>query len=227
MISVLLSKVNGIDKSVCKEIKKIINKDYKVAIFPWAFPVELNADKLENEYFKVGESRYQRYIDFLDNIGINKNNIVICNCYSDSKTNLKRIIKESDILLFPGGNPEMLYSKIVQEKELLYDIKHFKGIVIGESAGAVLQFKRYFITAKNNYYGYEAFYDGFGILNDPFYIDVHTDSNINYLNRLKEISLEKKKDVYAIYDDGCIVVNRKTNEIKTFGHVDIFKDSNK
>ena len=117
----------------------------------------------------------------------------------------------------------MLYSKIVQEKELLYDIKHFKGIVIGESAGAVLQFKRYFITAKNNYYGYEAFYDGFGILNDPFYIDVHTDSNINYLNRLKEISLEKKIDVYAIYDDGCIVVNRKTNEIKTFGHVDIFK----
>ena len=223
MISVLLSKVNGIDKNVCKEIKKIINKDYKVAIFPWSFPVELDADKLENEYFKVGESRYQRYIDFLDNIGINKNNIVICNCYKDSKTTLKRIIKESDILLFPGGNPEMLYSKIVQEKELLYDIKHFKGIVIGGSAGAVLQFKRYFITAKNNYYGYEAFYDGFGILNDPFYIDVHTDSSINYLNRLKEISLEKKKDVYAIYDDGCIIVNRKTNEIKTFGHVDMFK----
>lgn len=73
-------------------------------------------------------------------------------------------IKESDILVLTGGNPEIFYSKVVQETKLLYEIKHYKVIIIGSSAGACLHFKRYFITAKNNYYKYFAFYDGFGIL---------------------------------------------------------------
>ena len=46
----------------------------------------------------------------------------------------------------------MLYSKVVQETELLYNIKYYKKLIIGFSAGAELQLKRYFITAKNNYY---------------------------------------------------------------------------
>ena len=75
----------------------------------------------------------------------------------------------------------MLYSKVTQETEILYNIKHYKGIIIGFSAGADLQLKRYFITAKNNYYKYFAFYDGFGVLDDPFYIDVHSINNKKYL----------------------------------------------
>jgi len=41
--------------------------------------------------------------------------------------------------------------KVIHDTELLYDLKYFPGIIIGESAGALLQFKRYFITAKNNF----------------------------------------------------------------------------
>ena len=103
----------------------------------------------------------------------------------------------------------MFFNKVVEETEILYKIKHYKGIIIGESAGACLQFKRYFITAKNNYYKYFAFYDGFGVLSDPFYIDVHS-ININfYMESLKKVSRKYEKVVYAIFNDGAIIYDRK------------------
>lgn len=109
--------------------------------------------------------------------------------------------------------------KVVHDTKILYNIKYYKGLIIGESAGTELQLKRYFITAKNNYYKYFAFYDGFGVLDDPFYIDVHTINNKLYLNKLKNIAIETNKSVYAIYDDGVLLYNRVDNEINLFGNV--------
>ena len=190
------------------DIKKYIKDNYKVAVLPWAFPVELDAEKFENEYFSKDTNRYQRYIGALKKIGIKDENIIICNCYKDDKNKLLNILNDVDVIFLPGGNQEMMYQKIVNDKELLYVLKHTKKIVIGESAGTELQLKRYFITAKNNYYKYFAFYDGLGLLDDPFYMDVHTVNNKNYLNKLQKVADEKGKDVYAIYDGGVIIYNR-------------------
>ncbi len=195
------------------EIKKYVKEDYKVAILPWAFPVELDKDKFENEYFSKNTNRYQRYIQALKKLGIKDENIIICNCYKDTKEDLLKVFKKVEVIFLPGGNPEMMFKKIVHDMELLYDLKHTKKIVIGESAGTELQLKRYFITAKNNYYKYFAFYDGLGLLDDPFYIDVHTINNKNYLNKLQKVADLKKKDVYAIYDGGAIIYNRENSKM--------------
>lgn len=222
MYSVFFSKIEKGIYYVEKRLSQIVKKDFKVAILPWAFPTELDANRLTNEFFKKGEKRYQRYVDSLSKIGILEKNITVCNCYSDSNEKLKHIINNSDILLLPGGNPEMFFSKVVQETEILYDIKHYKGIIIGESAGTELQLKRYFITAKNNYYKYFAFYDGFGVIDDPFYMDVHSINNKKYLDKLQKISNDTKKDLYAIYDDGAMIYNRETKDIELFGNVKKF-----
>lgn len=220
MISVLLSKIALGMELVKPELKKYIKSNDKVVVLPWAFPVEIDGDKLINEYF-TGDKK-EKYIKPLLDMGIKEENIYIGNCYSDSKEILKKKIKESNVLVLPGGNPEMFFSKVVQECELLYDIKYYKGIIIGESAGCCLHSKRYFITAKNNYYKYFSWYDGFGIIDDPFYMDVHSINNTFYLNKLKSIAKEKKKTVYAIYNDGAIIFNRETSEIKLFGNVKEF-----
>ena len=157
-------------------------------------------------------------------LGINQKNIKFLNCYDTNNfQNFKKYIDESDVMVLTGGNPEMLYSKVVQDTEILYNIKHYKGIVIGFSAGAELQLKRYFITAKNNYYKYFAFYDGFGILDDPFYFDVHSINNNSYLNKLKRIANDTKKNVYAIFNDGGLIYNRSNGKIEIYGNVKIFK----
>lgn len=217
--SIFFSRIEIGMNNVINEIKKILPQKPRVVILPWTFPVELDAEKLENEFFKKNEKRYNRYINSLKKIGIKEDNITILNCYSDSKEKIKKCLQESNILLLPGGNPEMLFDKVVHQTDSLYEIKYYNGIIIGESAGTELQLKRYFITAKNNFYKYFAFYDGFGVIDNPFYMDVHSINNKLYLNKLKKVAHEKKKDVYAIFDDGVIIYNRETKKISTYGNV--------
>lgn len=219
MYNIFFSNINeGIDASK-ETIKELINEDSKVAIFPWAFPIEIDSFKLNNEYFRKGEKRYNKYIDSLKKINIKEENITICDCYSFSTQKLKRIINKSDILLFPGGNPEMLFYNILHRTELLYFLKKTKKIIIGESAGAVIQFKRYFATAENNFYKYFAFYDGVGMLNDPFYIDVHTINKKDYISVLQDVANKKEKPIYAILNDGCLIFDRTSSKIKYTNNV--------
>jgi len=221
MYRVLFSRIEQGIVHVEEQLKKIIPKGAKVLILPWAFPTELDANRLCNEFFKKGEKRYQRYIDSLKKVGILEQNIKIGNCYSDTSFELKQMIQESDILMLPGGNPEMFFQKVVHDTEILYDIKYYKGIILGESAGAELLLKRYFITKENNYYPYFAFYDGFGVLNDPFYFDVHSISSKDYFDVLQKVSDDTKKNVYAIFDDG-VIIYQSTLQIELFGHVEFF-----
>ena len=77
MNSIFFSKIEiGMD-IVKEKLNTIIPDNSKVAIFPWAFPVEIDSDKLENDFFKKGERRYNRYINELKKIGIKEENITI------------------------------------------------------------------------------------------------------------------------------------------------------
>ncbi len=218
MYSVLLSDYELGIELIKERLKTIINDKQKVVIISWAFPSEINKKIFAEEWFPKHGRRYNKYVNPLLELGIKEENVTILNCY-DEKNNFKQIIDDSDILVITGGNPEMLYSKVTQETEILYNIKHYKGMIIGASAGACLQLKRYFITAKNNYYKYFAFYDGFGVLDDPFYLDVHTINNKKYLDKLQKIANEKKKKVYAIYNDGAIIYNRENTKLEKYGRI--------
>ena len=220
MYSVLLSEYEKGMELVESKLKKMINPTQKAVIIAWAFPTEIDKKTFDEEWFPQGGRTYNKYVGSLLKLGISEENITVLNCYDkDNYGNFKTIIDDSDILVITGGNPEMLYSKVTQETEILYNIKHYKGIIIGFSAGADLQLKRYFITAKNNYYKYFAFYDGFGVLDDPFYIDVHSINNKRYLEKLQKVANNKKKNVYAIFDDGAMIYDRRTNKLELFGNV--------
>lgn len=221
MYSVFFSKMYIAIDIMANRLKEIINEESKALIFPWAFPVEITNEEFENNYFRIGCRRYNKYLDSLKKINIKEENCIVCNPYKYTSEELKKLIKESDVLVFPGGNPEMFFKKVLHDKEIFYDIKHFKGIVIGESAGAELQLKRYFITSTNNFYKYFSFYDGFGLIDDPFYIDVHTVNETNYIKELQDASNNSKKMIYAIYDDGALLYNRDSKKLELFGHIDI------
>ena len=224
MYNILLSEYEKGMELVEKKLINIVNSEQKAVIISWTFPTEINKKIFDEEWFPKGGRRYNKYVGSLLKLGIKEENIAVLNCYDkENFKNFKKIIDDSDILVITGGNPEMLYSKVAQETEILYNIKHYKGIIIGFSAGADLQLKRYFITAKNNYYKYFAFYDGFGVLDDPFYIDVHSIKNKRYLDKLQKIANDKNKNVYAIFNDGAIIYNRDSNETELFGNVLTFE----
>ena len=52
MYSVLLSKIEFVFPLIKDRLEKIVNENMKVIVMPWAFPTELDYDRLVNEYFK-------------------------------------------------------------------------------------------------------------------------------------------------------------------------------
>ena len=219
MYSIFLSKINISFNLIKDRLKEIIKETDKVVIIPWAFATEIDADTLD-KYFK--EKKKDKYVNPLLELGIKQSNITVLNCYKDTEEYMIDKIKNSNVLVLPGGNPEMFNNKVLKHR-LLEVIKNYDKVVIGESAGTELQLNNYFITAKNNYYKKFDWYKGFGIIDDPFYMDVHSSNNYKYLNKLQKTSDEKKKNVYAIYDDGAIILNRKTNQLEFFGNIKEFK----
>jgi peptidase E len=209
-------------------LKSLVSADDKVVIFPWAFPVELSEKEFTEEYFPKYGQRYERSIAYLREFGIKDENVFIANCYNDSVNKIKEKIASSNIIVMPGGNPVMLSSKIL-ECGIQDVLNNYSSIIIGGSAGACIQLKRYFITKENNVpRGFQQL-EGLGILDVDFLIDVHTNIHTTgenepnrkaYINNLKELAKHYNKDIYAISDDGAILVDRKTNEFEIFGNVE-------
>ena len=142
--SILVSQVDKIGEDENEKIKNYLKSSSNVLILPWAFAKEMTSEEFEKNYFNIKGEKYRRYIEFLCKFGIQKENIIYANCYKETRDEIIDKIKNSDILLLPGGNPDMFFNKVVYDTEILYSIKNYKGDIIGESAGAVLHFRKYF-----------------------------------------------------------------------------------
>ena len=221
MYSILMSNFQTGFICIKDNLSNSINKDTKLVVIPWSFAVEL---KSKNVMDFFDDKKYVKYIKPLINLGLNVENIKILDCYKDSKEYMINSINDSSILILPGGNPEMFYNKVI-ETGILDCLKNYKKTIIGVSAGAELQLKKYFITKKNNYYKKFAWYDGFGIIDDDFYFDVHSVNRGRYLSSLKNKSKLIKKNIYCLFDSGVIVYNRKTKELNTYGEVVVFNEN--
>lgn len=221
MVSILMSNFQTGFTYIKDSLSNLINKDTKLVVIPWSFAVELESKNVM-EFFD--NKKYNKYIEPLINLGLNIENIKILDCYKDSKECMINSINDSSILILTGGNPEMFYNKVIQTG-ILECLKNYKKTIIGVSAGAELQLKKYFITKKNNYYKKFAWYDGFGIIDDDFYFDVHSVNRGRYLSSLKNKGEQIKKDIYCLFDSGVIVYDRKTKELNTYGEVVIFNEN--
>lgn len=215
MYSILLSKIELGYLVIEERLKNLVNKDSKVVIIPWSFPNETTKEGLD-EY--VASKINAKYVKPLVKLGVKEENIKYLNCYSDEVSYMLDLINSSNILILTGGNPEMLYNKI-SKCNLMDAVKNYDKLIIGSSAGAVLQFNDYFITAKNNYYGIFDWYKGIGTIDNDFFIDVHSACDSKYISEINEGTKDRKKDVYLIFNDGAIIYNRKTKEIEIYGQV--------
>lgn len=77
-------------------------------------------------------------------------------------------MSSADVLYLPGGDTEVLYSEI-RKRSLENDIRDFCGIIIGNSAGA--------IVLSRGGMGVKKFYQGFGLVD--IFIKVHYDLQEN------------------------------------------------
>lgn len=165
------------DKGFTKEQKENLLKD-----IPNNSVITFIATTFKN--YEKTDYNLDKLVTMFKNIGIMFKTINLIDSRKN-ETTMKKYIKESNIIFLMGGDPEEQINKI-NEYHLTNDIKKFKGIIIGVSAGSMNQ------TTNVIYYDEEKGerlikYNGLGFIDINIY--PHLDfSNIPYLKEIFEVS---------------------------------------
>ena len=152
MVNLLLS-LNNFDENWCYSIlKNIIKDNHNVLIIPFSY--DDNWLKDEKDWNRAFSSEYgTHYKEIVSpflSYGINEKNIKWINQFVDSIDLMKLKIRNSDILFFTGGYPDKMMAKF-QKYDLVHELENFNGIMIGTSAGAMVQIREYHITKDSDY----------------------------------------------------------------------------
>ncbi|WP_346886972.1 Type 1 glutamine amidotransferase-like domain-containing protein [Clostridium sp. UBA1056] len=219
MVNMLFSLYNFHEKWVKDEVKKYINYNDKVLIIPFSFGEKIsNHTEWQCAYNREDGAYYKSIVLPFLSYGIKEENISWINYFKDTKEEAKEKVRNSDIIFFTGGLPDKMMDRL-EEFHLVNEIENFKGIIIGSSAGAMIQILEYHITPDKDYDTF-SYNKGLNLIKN-FDIEVHyeeTEIQKHYINKV----LNKKIDtVYAIKDTGGIIIDN--NEVKLLGDTQMFK----
>lgn len=219
MINLLLS-INNFDEDWCyRKVKQIIHPSYKVLIIPFSYHEDwLYDSKTWHNAFDKNGTHYEDIVKPFKRYEINEDNIQWVNQFEDSIDLIKQKIQSSDILFFTGGYPDKMYERFI-DYDLVETLESFDGIVIGMSAGAMVQIDEYHISPDQDYDEY-MYCKGLNMINH-FSICVHfNNSELENINILRAIR-EKHKPIYSITDKGAVLVIG--NNIYALGEVEYWK----
>ena len=135
--------------------------------------------------------------------GVREENINWINYFKDTKEEAKGKIRNSNIIFFTGGFPEKSMERL-KEFDLIEEIRNFSGVIIGSSAGAMIQIAEYHITPDEDYQIF-SYNEGLNLIKN-FDIEVHYEGNEVQKCYINKVLNEKTDTVYAITDTGGIIV---------------------
>lgn len=218
MVNMLFSIYNFHESWAKDIVAKYINSDDKVLIIPFSFDEKISSDKDWQDAYRKGNGEYYKNIvtPFL-HYGIKEENINWINYFKDTKEASKFEIKNSKVIFLTGGLPDKMMLRLI-EFDLIDTIENFTGLIIGSSAGAMVQVAEYHITPDEDY---NIFTYNIGLnLIKNFDIEVHyegTEVQNRYINK---VLVEKRDKMYAITNTGGIIVDNK--KITLLGDTQIF-----
>lgn len=218
MINILLNLYNFHEKWAKDAIKKYIKYNDKVLIIPFSFNENISNDTdWQSAYSKDNGEYYKSLVQPFLAYGITEENMSWINYFKDTKESAKNKVKNSSIIFLTGGLPDKMMCRL-KEFDLINEIESFTGIIMGSSAGAMIQIAEYHITPDKDYdiFSYNR---GLNLIKD-FSIEVHYEETDIQKNSINKVLNEKVETVYAIKDSGGIIVDN--NLITLLGDTQIF-----
>ncbi|MFU8792511.1 MAG: Type 1 glutamine amidotransferase-like domain-containing protein [Acholeplasmataceae bacterium] len=206
MTHILLSRGILGQPHIKKHVASLLNPKHRVAVVAFSFfPKDIPTKKLYDETYLKGGIYYQKMIDAFLPYGILESNITFLHYYQDDFVMLKAKIEKADILYFPGGAPDFMMQRL-HEKGLVSEIvKQKDKIIIGSSAGAMIQFDHYHISPDHDYHKFEI-NQGLGLLSG-FGVEVHYRRRKKQKASLRRVHRDSKIPIYAIPDDGALIIH--------------------
>lgn len=201
-------------------MKKHIKPTHSVAVVAFSFRgshVRSAAD-WDLLYGKENGKYYGGITGGFASYGIPEEHIAFVNYFADTKESAARKIEEADIIYFPGGLPDRMMERI-KEFDLYDPLMRHDRIVMGYSAGAVIQLSEYHLSPDEDYPEFR-YYNGLPYLND-FYLEVHYEGTDIQNAAIQRVIAERGKHVYATaLGAGAIIAENGT--IKLIGNVQTY-----
>ena len=216
MINILLSDYGFGEGILLKKLSKYIKPNMKITVIPFSFSeTEIPSIDEYNRNSTKGGKYFELLYEQFKSFGIKYENINAIHYYDDSTSKMKKEIQEADIIFFTGGLPDKMMERL-EEKKLIQTIQQYDGIVMGASAGALIQISDYFCTPDNDYDKF-CLFKGLGVINKgiDFYIEVHYTGE-DIIKEYSELNNIKKR-IYCIPDNAGIVCDGI--EIETIGNI--------
>jgi len=191
-----------VKKRTCLKVnEKIFSRFYKpwILVIPWT---------TEN---KVKELKYRRILrEYFRDIGAGEVSFLEKGYPVDR---LRGKFENADILYLPGGETEFLL-KSIKEEEIEGLIREFPGVIIGNSAGALVLGK-YCIVGKQEH-GL-SLKEGLGLVD--FSVYVHYDPKRDFKIVKK---MARGRVFFALPENAVLELDRKTGRINTLGDIYLF-----
>ena len=220
MVNVLLEGYDITVPWLYDELKNYIKPEHMVAVIAFSFRDEQakSIEDWDTLYSKESGKFYGGIAKGFSAYGIAEENISFVNYFSDNKASAAGKIEKADIIYFPGGLPDRMMERI-KEFDLYDNLLRHDGIVMGNSAGAVIQLAEYHLSPDRDYPEFR-YYDGLPYLND-FYLEVHYENTDVQNAAIRRVLAERGKTVYATaFMAGSIIVDN--GAVKLLGDVKTF-----
>lgn len=220
MINILLEGYEINAPWLYDDLKKYILPNQSIAVIAFSFRDNevKNSKDWDSLYSKEKGIYYNGIVDGFTAYGISEDNITFVNYFKDTKESAVQKIQKADILYFTGGRPDRMMDRI-KEFDLTDVLRKHKGIVMGYSAGAVIQLSEYHLSPDKDYKEFQ-YYDGLGYLDD-FYLEVYYEETAVQNEAIQRVIAERGKTVYAtVLQSGAILVDN--GNFKLLGDVKVF-----
>lgn len=218
MVNVLLESYDLTAPYLVDALRPYIKPSHRVAIVAFSFLPE-QASNLEEWLGLYGKDKgmfYNWLVEPFAAFGVPEENITFVNYFADTKETAAEKVKQADILYFTGGLPDAMMERLY-EFDLVDLLKACNGLVLGCSAGAMIQLEEYHITPDWDYpeFGY---YRGLPWLKD-FYVEVHYVGSAEQKASITRVLKERKKPVYISgHNKAAIIVDN--GKVKLLGGAD-------
>ncbi|MCL2634630.1 MAG: Type 1 glutamine amidotransferase-like domain-containing protein [Oscillospiraceae bacterium] len=217
MVNILLSRYD-ISKRWCfDELKKYIRKGSRVAVLAFSFrDSEISCKEEWDKFYGLDGVLSSAINKAFKHYSIDEDCIEYINYFTDSPAAAKSKLENADIIFFPGGAAENFMLRVIRF-DLYHTIENHRGVIIGFGAGAQVQLANYHINKGEGKMCYSLgfrFADGFNVETN------YTGSDRqNYI--VKRVVSEKGLPVYAIGEEGCIIV--EGDIMRVLGEVHCFQ----
>lgn len=219
----ILMNTSMIDEKWCRPaIRPYIQPDDHVCVLALSFFDDTKNEDDWNRQYKKGQGIwYRANTDVFFSFGLKENQVHWVNYFKDSPDQIRQTIMNSSVLLLTGGAPDLMMKRI-RKLKLLKTLRTYQGLIIGYSAGAMVQLADYHITPDEDYPDF-SWQKGIGWRSD-FDVEVHYHHSRIQKAGMNQAFKDKGLPVFAIEEQGGMIVDENGQQ-HFFGKVERFDEN--